>query len=252
MEITISTPSALLGSAVTFAAVLLLSPQITTTSESIITGEQREILSHMSIEYLDDGQGGTNKTIRIAGVDLQVVNGLGETMSSSNGVGNLIVGYNELGAPLEDARRGSHNVIVGINNSYWSNGGAAIGSAHTLAGRHAAVVGGHLNSALSQWSLVAGGSSNTATGSESVVSGGCCNTASGPKSVVSGGIENEASGVMSAISGGQANAASGRHSSVTGGFNNSAEGERSAVSGGSGRRAPDDYDWAAGSLWEDE
>ena len=66
-----------------------------------LTPEQEEILSLMSIEFLDDGQGGTAKTFRLTGVNLQVVNGLGatngipgdpeSTFGTVNGLGNLIV-----------------------------------------------------------------------------------------------------------------------------------------------------------------
>ena len=33
----------------------------------VLTPEQREILSHLSLVYLDDGQGGLRKTIRVTG-----------------------------------------------------------------------------------------------------------------------------------------------------------------------------------------
>src|SRR5262245_20744675 len=78
-----------------------------------LTPEQSEILSHMSIVYLDDGQGGQAKTIRITGVNVQVVNGLGAT-ETTNGVGNLVIGYNEPGNALGDSRVGSHNVCIGV------------------------------------------------------------------------------------------------------------------------------------------
>ena len=44
-----------------------------------LTSEQQDILSHMSVEWLDDGRGGQVKTIRFTGVNVQVVNGLGAT-----------------------------------------------------------------------------------------------------------------------------------------------------------------------------
>ena len=59
-----------------------------------LTPEQAEILGHISIVYLDDGQGGQAKTIRLTGVNVQVVNGLDDT-TATNGLGNLIVGYHE-------------------------------------------------------------------------------------------------------------------------------------------------------------
>ena len=101
---------------------LALSPPLfgqgTLTAERVpgLTPEQEEILSHMSIVYLDDGFGNpVNKTIRITGVNVQIVNGLDATngyppdpnsvdsgLTVVNGVGNLVVGYNELGNPLGD------------------------------------------------------------------------------------------------------------------------------------------------------
>ena len=59
-----------------------------------VTQEQQEILNHMSLVYLDDGLGGTVKTLRISGINVQIVNGLGRdqriprpirTASSANG-----------------------------------------------------------------------------------------------------------------------------------------------------------------------
>jgi len=58
-----------------------------------LTPEQAEILSHMSI--VTPPEMGGKKTIRISGVNVQIVNGLNRT-STTNGTGNLIVGYQEL------------------------------------------------------------------------------------------------------------------------------------------------------------
>jgi hypothetical protein len=67
---------------------------------------------------------------------------------------------------------------------------------------------------------------------------------------VSGGWGNRASGWMSSVSGGQQNVASGIGASVSGGLQNVAGREASSVSGGRLREAPDDFNWAAGSLFE--
>ena len=90
-----------------------------------------DVLSNMSVVYLDDGQGGTVKTILFSGVNVQIVNGLGATngrpdnpdsinplFTQTNGTGNLIVGYNEPGHPAGDNRTGSHNIVAGIYNSW--------------------------------------------------------------------------------------------------------------------------------------
>ena len=127
-----------IGCAATVGLFVLTSFQGTITTERIftLTPEQAEILSHQSIVYLDDGQGGTVKTLRISRINVQVVNGLDATNgypadpdsidtldTRTNGLGNLIVGYNELGTPGEDNRTGSHNLVVGHGNSYSSFGG---------------------------------------------------------------------------------------------------------------------------------
>ncbi len=119
------------GSAATAGLFLLASFQgtLTTTQLFTLTPEQAEILSHQSIVYLDDGQGGTVKTLRISGINVQVVNGLDATNgyptdpdsidlmeTQTNGLGNLLVGYNEIGNPNGDDRTGSHNIVVGHGN----------------------------------------------------------------------------------------------------------------------------------------
>ncbi|MEW6745025.1 MAG: hypothetical protein AB1486_19910 [Planctomycetota bacterium] len=214
------------------------------------SSEWREILSHMSIVYLDDGYGGQLKTIRLTGVNLQVVNGAGDTVTT-NGVGNVIVGYNELGHPAGDDRTGSHNVVAGQQSNYVSYGGLVVGWRNTITAPYATVTGGCENVASSFYSSVGGGWQNEASGDYSSVGGGRFNTATGTYSSVSGGDNNDASSRSSSVSGGQNNAASGWSSSVTGGYGNTAAGDWSAVSGGQNRSAAGMYDWAAGGLWQD-
>ena len=50
--------------------------------------------------------------VTISGANLRVVNGLGAT-NTTNGVGNIIVGYNEDRGDGNDTRTGSHNVVGG-------------------------------------------------------------------------------------------------------------------------------------------
>jgi hypothetical protein len=182
--------------------------------------------------------------VTITGANLHLVNGLGRTSCTDdqgqpmpncpNGLGNLIVGYNETRG--EDIRTGSHNVVVGIQHNFSSFGGLVVGEFHTLSG---------------DFAVVTGGQSNTASGSHSSVSGGEGNIASG-FFAVSSGVSNTASGFGSVVSGGQFNTASGEGAAVSGGSGNTASGEGSAVSGGSQRTASGQFDWVAGSLVEDD
>jgi hypothetical protein len=134
------------------------------------------------------------------GMNLQVLNGAGTT-PTTNGLGNVIVGYN---ADVADTRTGSHMVVIGDNHTYTSYGGIVAGLDNTTTGAY---------------SSVTGGSENTASGTGSSVSGGFSNTASGPSSSVSGGVLNTASGIYSSVSGGVDNTASGTYSSILGGLN---------------------------------
>jgi hypothetical protein len=213
--------------------------QVTITPHRLhtLTPEQAEILGHMSIEYLDDSQGGTVKTIRVGAVNWQIVNGTGSTDGAANGLGNLIVGYNETGNVNGDDRTGSHNIVGGQSSSFRSHGGLVVGRSNTVS---------------AAWSAVSGGRNNTASGTQASVSGGGFNTASAVSSSVSGGNSNIASGYWSSISGGFYNTATASYSSVSGGRSNTASAAQSSVSGGHNRSAVGPYNWAAGTLAESD
>jgi len=222
-----------------------------------LSAQQQQVLSLLSVVDLPDGLGGLVQTLRISGANLQVVNGLGLT-ESLNGLGNLIVGYNELGNPAGDDRTGSHNLIVGLAQNHSSYGGQAIGSRHAITGPFASVSGGQLNTAsgfsssitggygsraTGLFASVTGGRSNAAEGTQSSVSGGFFNTASGERASVSAGYKNTADGFAASVSGGSYNTASGGSSyfgpggSVSGGRSNTASGFGNSVSGGYGNLA---------------
>jgi hypothetical protein len=129
------------------------------------------------LQYID---GGPNEVV-ITGANLRIVNGLGDTQTT-NGLGNLIVGYNEsreiLGEP--DVRTGSHNLVVGSFHNFSSFGGTVIGFINEIGG------GG------GPFASVSGGANNTASGPLASVSGGTFNTASGNFASVSGGFQRVA------------------------------------------------------------
>lgn len=231
---------------------------------SLLTPAQARILSHLSLVQLPDGNGGLVETIRISGVNLQLVNGLGATngypadplsvdlaLTATNGAGNLIVGYNEPGNGAGDVRTGSHNVVCGIQHSYASFGGAALGLRNTVDGAYATVTGGGANRASGDLSTVAGGINNVASGVDATVTGGFRNDAQGFVASVHGGENNTAAGNYSVVAGGTQNVASGPQAVVSGGAFNAASGAWSSVGGGSGRVASGQFDWAGGGLLED-
>jgi len=140
-----------------------------------LTPEEREILSHFRLVEIPTGEAtAPSKTIRLSGVNLQIVNGEGRT-DTANGVGNLIVGYQETrGSPPDarDFRGGSHNLIVGRRHSYNSFGGFLAGDFNTILGEFSSVSGGYSCTALGGHSAVGGGFGNTSRGNFSSVSGG--------------------------------------------------------------------------------
>jgi len=201
-------------------------------------------------------------TVRVSAANLQVVNGEGST-DKINGLGNLVVGYDELRPETDpmtcsasfaksittqstcvspavwavNHKSGSHNLIVGTKNNYSSYGGVVFGEANSIVAASATVTGGVGNVAAGSWSNINGGSENATWDIESSVSGGYKNTASNQFSVVSGGFYNTALGSAATVSGGYSNLASGQSSVVSGGGSNTASSQLSAVSGGSSNTA---------------
>ena len=228
-----------------------------------LSAEQREILSHLSLVHLDDGRGGRVKTLRVSGVNVQIVNGLGATngypldpesrdpgVTATNGAGNLIIGYNEHPGGSGGARTGSHNLVVGMQHAYESFGGSTLGFRNTSGAPYACVSGGAANRALAEFASVTGGTNNDATGPDASVTGGFLNVASGQHASVTGGSQNAAIESFATVTGGTSNVASGSQSTVTGGGFNIASGFIATVSGGSSRQATGSFNWSAGSLQE--
>ncbi len=178
-------------------------------------------------------------TLRFSAMNVQVVNGLSST-ATTNGSGNLIVGYNEPFGPNDlcpddrycNRRGGSHNLVIGNSDNYSSYGGMVVGAVNETSGPYSSVSGGNANIASGWYSSVSGGSNGLASNYASSVSGGSSNTASNEYASVSGGQGNIASGRLSSVSGGEGNEASEAGTSVSGGIYNIASGGQSSVSGG--------------------
>ena len=237
-----------------------------------LSPEQAEILNHLSLVDLPtDDLGNTARTIRMTGVNLQVVNGLGVTWGNDaarndfmaadndfgrhrvNGTGNIIVGYQELRGDDGDVdtedqnlRTGSHNLVVGSQNNYSFWGSQVVGNRNSVAGVFATVGGGTHNVADGEGATISGGIANFALGTSTTVSGGEFNDAVENGATVSGGLVNTASGYASVAGGGEYNIASGEVSVVNGGggvdgdgnsFGNEASGLGSVISGGGGNAA---------------
>jgi hypothetical protein len=149
-------------------------------------GEKRLAQRVAALEQLLKHFSREKNEIFITGANLHIVNGIGRTICTGdegepipgcpNGLGNLIVGYNE--SRGEDIRTGSHNVVVGIQHNFASVGGLVVGEFHTLSGDFAVVTGGQSNTASGSHSSVSGGQGNVASGDYATVGGGFFATAS--------------------------------------------------------------------------
>ncbi len=181
--------------------------------------------------------------------NIYIRSGSGKTDGEVNGVGNLIIGYNE--TTSENIKRtGSHNLVIGPEHAYTSFGGVVAGRENTISAPYASVTGGRLNTASGRGASVSGGSVNTASKDFASVSGGKSNEAKGLNASVSGGTSNSAQGDFTSVTGGSDNAANGFAASISGGSGNIATGNYTSVSGGKRRDAVEQDSWRAGNLLE--
>lgn len=210
-------------------------------------------------------------TVQFKAVNVQLINGAG--FQASNGLGNLLIGYDQLrngdsglyapecsrgtgiGSAFQDPvsteaeclavggtwqlnhKSGSHYLVVGDAHNYSSWSGIVAGGGNTSNSPNASVTGGLYNQATGYATSVSGGARNRASGYLASVSGGSENIASGQLSSVSGGWNSTASGADASVTGGALNTASGPHATVNGGSGNFATGQSSAVGGGAGNTA---------------
>jgi hypothetical protein len=200
----------------------------------------------------------------ITGANVNIRNGSGTTSGSTapyssipNGLGNLIIGYNENGIPRcgigcppqpQRPRTGSHNLVLGTDNGYTAFGGIVVGFANSITSPYATITGGAYSTASGIASTVSGGEMNMATVEGAAVSGGLGGIAGGRWASVTGGSANTASAESASVCGGSANTASGLFSTVTGGTGNKVTAQSSSISGGGDVEVDTQFTWAGGSL----
>lgn len=167
-------------------------------------------------------------TWNLSGLNVRLDNGAGTTYGASNGLGNLILGYNESEGGHRDAegnfmdgevRVGSHNLVVGAGHTYGSNGSLLGGYNNSLFGQGSAILSGQASLATGTWSAILGGLDNRATATNTCISGGHSNTASGDRASVSGGLLNISSGIATSILGGQYMQVSEQYETASGQYN---------------------------------
>jgi len=196
---------------------------------SSITPEQQAILDTFELTHTHNGLGGRVPTLRVKGVNLQIVNGLGAT-NTVNSTGNLIIGYNEESgiAGQVHERTGSHNLVMGTVNDYFNgvHGSIVTGHFNTVTGNNSAVIASELSGVDASFSTVIGADNGVAL----------------------------SPGPFANVLGGESCAAIADHSTITGGLGNwiNTNGSHGTVSGGWNRTVFTSKDWAAGSLYENE
>ena len=194
----------------------------TTPLTSAQSGLLNGLMQYVSVDS-------NNHNITVGGANLQVTNGTTGSMAYSghtvNGLGNIILGFNESSMPPNPAvtRTGSHNLVIGTGNEYTS---------------HHCIVGGWNSKVTHTRSSVISGYMNEASGPSTCVISGVYNRATANNSVVLGGEENETvgSGVVGAINsvivGGNRNIATGAATSLLGGNRNEVAGKNATIAGG--------------------
>ena len=128
-------------------------------------------------------QGLTGPHILFTGANVHIRSGSGSTDDGTTltGLGNLIVGYNEMSFTdpfnpqlifTAGSRTGSHNLVVGPAHTYTSFGGLVAGEGNVVSGALGSVSGGRGNTTSNLAASVSGGTGNTASGTAASVSGG--------------------------------------------------------------------------------
>ena len=80
------------------------------------------------------------------GANIHIVSGATVTSDNSTGLGNLIIGYNELPTGGSVAMRGgSHNLVMGMGNQFTAAafGGLVAGEQNTISNAAVSVTGGY-------------------------------------------------------------------------------------------------------------
>ena len=162
------------------------------TTSSTLTGAINELVARLAAaEGAKTAMQNKTANMVISGSDIyfrainvQIRNGLGGS-ETINGLGNLIIGYDE--DTGGDTKTGSHNIVVGKGHTYTNYCGFVAGENNSITGSFASVTGGANCTAAGNFSSVCGGHSNVAEGYCSTISGGYNNRAIEDTSTISGG-----------------------------------------------------------------
>ncbi|HBS19597.1 MAG TPA: hypothetical protein DEA66_02025 [Flavobacteriales bacterium] len=213
------------------AGLLVVQQEQIASLEEQLQGQEQAIASLaplLSLVPVAERSSFGQDTWNLSGLNVRLDNGAGTTYGASNGLGNLILGYNESEGGHRDAegnfmdgevRVGSHNLVVGAGHTYGSNGSLLGGYNNSLFGQGSAILSGQASLATGTWSAILGGLDNRATATNTCISGGHSNTASGDRASVSGGLLNISAGIATSILGGQYMQVSEQYETASGQYN---------------------------------
>ena len=209
------------------SVIQMMQAQITALQSQVASLEASAVPGLGDYVSVDDSA----HTILVSGANLQVHNG--QSANASNGLGNVILGFNGLQAdqdPLE-TRNGSHNLVVGYGHFYTGNHNLISGMTNRAYGSQG-VVFGFNNRSWDSNNTVLGGGNNGAYGNATTIVGGGGNNTYGSYDVVTGGVGNVTDGSYDVIVGGNNNAANGEFLVCLGGLSNQAYGSDNVLLGG--------------------
>ena len=115
----------------------------------------------LTLEALLAGISRVGDDIFIDEANLHVRNGGGMT-DGANGLGNIIIGYNELRGDATDDRSGSHMFVLGSGNNFTSFGGVVSGELNSTEAPFSSIIGGDGNSTFSEMDFTGGFTKNMA------------------------------------------------------------------------------------------
>jgi hypothetical protein len=118
-------------------------------------------------EYIEVDEG----AVAFVGANVYVLSGSGGTDEAVNGLGNLVIGYDE----GDGDKSGSHNLVLGENNTYSSYAGVVAGRDNNLSGPYGAILSGEENGVNTSYGVVVTGKGNNANAYTSAILGGASN-----------------------------------------------------------------------------
>jgi hypothetical protein len=207
--------------------IQMMQAQITALQSQVASLEASAVPGLGDYVSVDDSA----HTVLVSGANLQVHNG--QSTNASNGLGNVILGFNGLQAEQDpqETRNGSHNLVVGYGHFYTGNDNLISGTTNRAYGSQG-VVFGFNNRSWDSNNTVLGGGNNGAYGNATTVVGGGGNNTYGSYDVVLGGGGNVTDGTYDVIVGGNNNATNGEFLVCLGGLSNQAYGSDNVMLGG--------------------